>query len=199
MEQRSIKPSSGVVSPVSGDNLVDEERAFSSSSVRSNGHSSTAVEEETELRTRRISLSSSIQRKTSQLMDAVRTPPSSDTPLPPKLAELVAAYSDSEVAKLIKAETEEVASAQRGDGSARADGELRDVVVESSLLRGRKRATWGTQFRILSGRAFKNLYRDPALLAAHYLSSILLARESSPVPLNCLFISTASDLRPLCP
>jgi len=42
-------------------------------------------------------------------------------------------------------------------------------------LRGRKRASWGTQFRILSGRAFKNLYRDPALLAAHYISSVALA------------------------
>ena len=55
------------------------------------------------------------------------------------------------------------------------DGELRDIVMESTLLRGRRRASWGTQFRILSGRAFKNLYRDPALLAAHYLSSIALA------------------------
>jgi len=47
--------------------------------------------------------------------------------------------------------------------------------VETTLLRGRKRASYGTQFRILSGRAFKNLYRDPALLMAHYLSAIALA------------------------
>ncbi|KAJ8594505.1 hypothetical protein M405DRAFT_930167 [Rhizopogon salebrosus TDB-379] len=176
LESRSPNsPPNDVVSSVSADNLVDEERAFGSSSVRSNGRSSTAVEEETELRTRRISFSSSIQRKTSQLMEAVRSPPSGDTPLPPKLAELVAAYSASDVAKSIKAETEEVASAQHGGGAARADGALRDVVVENSLLRGRKRASWATQFRILSGRAFKNLYRDPALLAAHYLSSVVLA------------------------
>jgi hypothetical protein len=115
-------------------------------------------------------------------MEAVRSPPSSDTPLPPKLAELVAAYSASDVAMSIKAETEEVASAQRGGGAARADGALRDVVVENSLLRGRKRASWATQFRILSGRAFKNLYRDPALLAAHYLSSVVLACGSSLFP-----------------
>jgi len=36
-------------------------------------------------------------------------------------------------------------------------------------------ARWATQFRILRGRAFKNIYQDPALLAAHYLSSIALA------------------------
>jgi hypothetical protein len=53
--------------------------------------------------------------------------------------------------------------------------ELPDVVLETSMLRGRKRASWGTQFRILSGRAFKNLYRDPALLTTHYLSAVGLA------------------------
>lgn len=182
-----------------GDNLVDEERALGSSSAQSNGRSSTAVEEETELRTRRISFSSSIQRKTSQLIDVVRSPLSGDIALPPKLAELVTAYSTSDVARSIKTETEEVAVAQRGDGAPRADGELRDIVVENSLLRGRKRASWGTQFRILSGRAFKNLYRDPALLAAHYLSSIVLACESSRFFVYRLFISTVSDLRSLFP
>jgi hypothetical protein len=62
-------------------------------------------------------------------------------------------------------------------------GQLPDVAVETSLLRGRKRASFGTQFRILSGRAFKNLYRDPALLMAHYLSSIGLACELYLFPL----------------
>lgn len=51
------------------------------------------------------------------------------------------------------------------------------MAIETALLRGRKRASYATQFRILSGRAFKNLYRDPALLAAHYLSSVGLACE----------------------
>lgn len=190
LESRSPNtPSNDLVSPASADNLVDEEHALGSSSVRSNGRSSTAVEEETELRTRRISFSSSLRRKTSQLLDAVRSPPSGGNPLSPKLAELVAAYSASEVATSIKAETDEVANAQRGDGAARADGELRDVAVENSLLRGRKRASWGTQFRILSGRAFKNLYRDPALLTAHYLSSIVLARESPLLFLHCVSCS----------
>lgn len=176
LEPRSPdSPFNDAVSSTSGDNLLDEERAVGASSVGSHGRSSTAVEEETELRTRRVSFTSSIKRKTSQLLEAVRSSPSGDNVLTPKLTQLVESYSTSEVARSIKAETEEVATAQHGADASHADGELRDVVVENSLLRGRKRASWGTQFTILSGRAFKNLYRDPALLAAHYLSSIVLA------------------------
>ena len=121
-----------------------------------------------------------IKRKTSQLMDAVSlSSHKTDTPpLAQKLATLVEAYAKSNIAEEITNEIEEVrASAQTSvNGSGAEGGETRDIVVESSLLRGRKRASWGTQFRILSGRAFKNLYRDPALLAAHYISSIALAR-----------------------
>lgn len=176
LEPRSPdSPFNDAVSSTSGDNLLDEERAVGASSVGSHGRSSTAVEEETELRTRRVSFTSSIKRKTSQILEAVRSSPSGDNALTPKLAQLVESYSTSEVARSIKAETEEVATAQHGADASHADGELRDVVVENSLLRGRKRASWGTQFTILSGRAFKNLYRDPALLAAHYLSSVVLA------------------------
>jgi len=125
-----------------------------------------------------------IQRKTSQLMDAVSlsSHKSDTTPLEQQLAVLVEAYANSDIAGKIKNEIEEVrASAHTGvDGNGTEGGETRDIVVESSVLRGRKRASWGTQFRILSGRAFKNLYRDPALLAAHYISSIALARTYFP-------------------
>jgi hypothetical protein len=121
-----------------------------------------------------------IKRKTSQLMDAVslKSHKSDSPPLAQQLAVLVEAYASSDIALEIKNEIEGVrASAQTGaNGNGTEGGETRDIVVESSLLRGRKRASWGTQFRILSGRAFKNLYRDPALLAAHYISSVGLAR-----------------------
>lgn len=126
-----------------------------------------------------------IKRKTSQLMDAVSlSSHKSDTPLTRSLATLVEAYANSDIAEELKNEIEEVrASTQTGvNGNGTEGGETRDIVVESSLLRGRKRASWGTQFRILSGRAFKNLYRDPALLAAHYISSIALARTFYPDP-----------------
>ena len=135
-------------------------------------------DEETELRTRRTSMSSvtsAIKKKSSQIYDAVvsssqRTGP---TPMEPSLVALVDAYADSDIAKDIKADVEQI----RVTENAPEGSETRDVVEETVMVRGRKRATWGTQFRILSGRAFKNLYRDPALLAAHYISSIVLACE----------------------
>ena len=127
-----------------------------------------------------------IKRKTSQLMDAVSlSSQRTDTPaLTPELTTLVETYAGSDIAESIKNEIEEVrASALTGvNGNGIEDGETGDVSVESSLLRSRKRASWGTQFRILSGRAFKNLYRDPALLGAHYISSVALARTSHPNP-----------------
>jgi hypothetical protein len=111
----------------------------------------------------------------------------------PKLETLVQDYRNSEIAKGIEGEMKALqddvargSSNGNGNGGAAVSNEPVDAVLETSLLRGRKRASWGTQFRILSGRAFKNLYRDPALLAAHYLSAIGLARE-------CLSLSLFED------
>lgn len=148
------------------------------------------------------SIGSTIKRKTSQLINAVmdRTNGSASRDLPEKLAELVIAYENSSTARRMQAEFEAVRSANSHvlplrdsstpqESSALSNGtisdhgervgmaEMRDVVGETGLLRGRRSASWATQFRILSGRAFKNLYRDPALLTAHYLGSIALARE----------------------
>ena len=102
------------------------------------------------------------------------------TPLAPALVFLVDAYATSDIAAGIKDHGDqlrrEVVRTDNGDATGGAvSNELPDVVFETSILRGRKGASWGTQFRILSGRAFKNLYRDPALLAAHYLAAIGLA------------------------
>ncbi|KAF5359246.1 hypothetical protein D9756_003527 [Leucocoprinus leucothites] len=120
-----------------------------------------------------------LRKKTSQIFSAVSAYGQSrlpDVPITPKLAALVQAYAESAIAAEIKSEGEQVAvEAQQTHPHSVASNELPDVAGETSLLRGRKRASWTTQFRILSGRAFKNLYRDPALLTAHYLSSITLA------------------------
>ena len=186
-------------------NLGDEERGLANPgrstqvvplSIRS--RTSTASNgEETELQTRHQteSVVGSIKRKTSQLLEAV-TPTSSATKadhahVNPKLAELFGAYARSDIAASIREEGD----ALRRDSVDRPAGvepghQLPDVAAETTLLRGRKRASWGTQFRILSGRAFKNLYRDPALLTAHYLSSIALAGE---FPLGELIWNTADE------
>lgn len=195
------KEQRGAESPVSpaeeddAGNLADEERALISPhalplSVRSSNNLSTSTahdennnnsgHDETELRTRPNSLSSAtgnyLKRKTSQLINAVTSSASTTSdPLSAPLTALVEAYAASDIAAEIKAEMEEVARVN--SAGVNGNGEMRDVAVESTLLKGRKRASWATQFRILSGRAFKNLYRDPALLAAHYLSSIALACE----------------------
>jgi hypothetical protein len=92
------------------------------------------------------------------------------------IAALVESYATSDIAVAIRADINSIAHPAQGPGGSE---ELPDVTVESTLLRGRKRATWLTQFRILSGRAFKNMYRDPALLTFQYSASIAAARESS--------------------
>ncbi|KIM40694.1 hypothetical protein M413DRAFT_446097 [Hebeloma cylindrosporum] len=159
-------------------------------------------EDETELRPTGSSNSSSsisgnyLRKKTSQIFEAVlnngvvslvakQKQPLRDVPVAPALSSLVEAYAASDIAAGIKADGEELRrevirsdhgiSSGQGGGNGAVSNELPDVVLETSMLRGRKRASWGTQFRILSGRAFKNLYRDPALLTAHYLSAVGLA------------------------
>jgi hypothetical protein len=182
-------------------NLGDEERGLlvphavplSVRSILSNN-----LDDDTELQPTRptsaISSSSSanyVKRKTSQIYEAVvsndvvnilggRKTDAAGTPLAPALVVLVDAYARSDIAAGIKANGDqlrrEVVRTDNGDATGGAvSNELPDVALETSMLRGRKGASWGTQFRILSGRAFKNLYRDPALLAAHYLSAIGLA------------------------
>jgi hypothetical protein len=128
-----------------------------------------------------------LRHKTSQIFDAVmnggkkREP---DTSVAPALASLVDAYACSMIAAEIKDECEALRREATGNGNGTrtpsggpgaVSNELPDIVLETSMLKGRKRASHATQFRILSGRAFKNLYRDPALLTAHYTSAIALA------------------------
>ncbi|KAK7466244.1 FAD-dependent urate hydroxylase [Stygiomarasmius scandens] len=195
MEPSSSGPGTPTLGPSSPHedttNIADEERALGRATheqsvpltVRSHSNETPPAVESTELQTRPSSLSSAtgayFKKKTSQLIEAVGSGSSqrSETPLAPKLAALVEAYAQSTIAAEIKAETEALAREGRGDapnGNGHG-GQTRDVAEETKLLRGRKRASWPTQFRILSGRAFKNLYRDPALLAAHYSSAIALA------------------------
>jgi ABC-2 type transporter len=193
----SSDSSTAVVSPTSAmtasASLRDEERALSPP-LRQESRLPTGgqpTSDETELQVRRNgdsngSSESFLRRKTSQLLEVVSLSSAhggdSGLPLMPHIASLVDAYAASDVATAVRADILAVAQpAQSPEGSE----ELPDVAVESTLLRGRKRATWATQFRILSGRAFKNMYRDPALLTFQYSASIAAARE----PTRTLFLS----------
>lgn len=177
--------------------LLDEERGLGSSGRPATSHTSRSsqhpLDDSTEPRARPNTGSDShsatalapntasgggagnyIKRKTSQILEALSsgsTP--AETPLNPLLTQLVQAYASSQIAADLRAEIN-----QNGEPHSAAPGTgSRDVVEESVNIRGRRRASYATQFRILSGRAFKNLYRNPALLTAHYVSSIFIACE----------------------
>jgi hypothetical protein len=179
--------------PSNSSNLGDAERGLLLPhsvpiSVRSVISAMQTGEDETEMQPTSSGSSTTnyIRHKTSQIFEAVM--PSGkkkkpDASAPPALASLVDSYANSTIAAEIKEECEtlrrEATYAANGirppNGGGAVSNELPDVALETSMLRGRKRASYGTQFRILSGRAFKNLYRDPALLTAHYTSAIGLA------------------------
>ena len=138
-----------------------------------------------------------IKRKAHQLLGAFtsstglstsgRATPEPDQ-IPEKLASLVLASRASDDAKIVEAEISRIQSGQTPGGL-----EARDVGAETELLRGYKKASLWTQFKLLSGRAFKNLYRyvikppsrrhwdrlliprNPLLMATHYAVAIIVA------------------------
>ena len=81
----------------------------------------------------------------------------SDEQLPEKLAALVGSYDRSQVSAAVRAEIAGARAIGHGPhaGSSGPWGDQGDRGVTT----GYKRASFLTQFRILSGRAFKNLYR----------------------------------------
>ncbi|KAH8092680.1 hypothetical protein BXZ70DRAFT_453314 [Cristinia sonorae] len=172
-EPRSLESPSAPEFTLPGD-ASDPHRDEERGNIVPRGQSSAATDASDQTQTESVVSTSTqfIKRKTSQLVGAI-TPTSqpAETVIFPQLAELAEAFKNSEVAADLAAEIAELSRA----AAPQSQDALPDVAVESSLTRGRKRASWATQFRILSGRAFKNLYRDPALLAAHYISSIVLA------------------------
>ncbi|CAD6891573.1 unnamed protein product [Tilletia controversa] len=106
---------------------------------------------------------------------------SSSPSLSSELLDLIRKYEDSEVFETLRAEVVSYQSrgaAQEG-GSSSGEGHASDgpnlEPIETRALRGFKKASLWTQLVILSGRAFKNLYRNPMLMLAHYAMAIVLA------------------------
>lgn len=175
-------------SPSNASNLGDAERGIrcispscsegSANCVKLNGNCESGIQ----LVSSSSSAAKYLRHKTSQIYDAVTKNGKQveDAFVAPELAKLVDSYANSTIATEIKNECDEIKRGASGTDANNSFGshvsnELPDVALETSMLRGRKRASHTTQFRILSGRAFKNLYRDPALLTAHYTSAIALA------------------------
>lgn len=95
------------------------------------------------------------------------TPAESVAPIPEALASLVLACRGSDDMKIVEAEVHRIETGETPNG-----GEQRDIAEETALLKGYDKAGFWTQFRVLSGRAFKNLYRNSMLMAAHYAVAI---------------------------
>ncbi|PWZ00557.1 hypothetical protein BCV70DRAFT_199829 [Testicularia cyperi] len=149
---------------------------------------SNSRDESTELRTRPNSIAEadgsqpgSLRNKTSRLAEGLRSAftngngSGQDVWMPAlssgKLVHLVNSFADSEIASVTKQELDAFLGRQEGG----ATNDLPDVAAQSGLLRSYKKASLWTQFKILSGRAFKNLYRDPILMFAHFGLAIVLA------------------------
>ncbi|PWN42701.1 hypothetical protein IE81DRAFT_119342 [Ceraceosorus guamensis] len=155
--------SSAGLSDVRAGDFADEEAAAGSS---------------TELRTRPGSTvdpsngKQSLRHKTSKLAAGVRNAlgsrPLATAQITPRLAALVDTYAKSSVSEELQ---KEIRSFENEAGSA----SLPDVSDPERSLQGYEKASLWTQLVILSGRAFKNLYRNPMLMAAHYTMSLVLA------------------------
>ncbi|KAH8925218.1 hypothetical protein BT69DRAFT_1279899 [Atractiella rhizophila] len=82
-----------------------------------------------------------------------------------RMKDLFSSYERSIIAKDIQ---EEIENSKRITRRESFDEDTKDGKVW-------RRASLWTQFRILSGRAFKNLYRNPGLMLTQYLISVILA------------------------
>ena len=109
-------------------------------------------------------------------------------PLSDELKRLIEGYERSSTSAHIRQEISQALSThypRQEDESAQErfsviGGVNRENVTEwtrsfLSYFRSSSKASWMTQFTILSGRTFKNLIRNPDLLLTHYLISVLVA------------------------
>ena len=88
------------------------------------------------------------------------------------LDSLIESYKTSSVAKGIQ---EEIDAAASPTPNGNADGTAGEQAGLGGPGTGFHRLGWFGQFKILSQRTWKNLYRNPMLMLAHYAISIVLA------------------------
>ncbi|GAA5884428.1 hypothetical protein JCM6882_005248 [Rhodosporidiobolus microsporus] len=131
---------------------------------------SSITADDTELETRNGSaFGSPIKRFFSSSSTSGRTSPI-QAALPAELARLVDSFAASDVHRQTQ---EEIAAAKAA--AVGANGAAAGAGGEAVVLRNYKRASWWSQFKILSGRSFKNLYRDPMLMLSHYAVAVIAA------------------------
>lgn len=87
------------------------------------------------------------------------------------LKRLVTAYDQSMVAVTVRDDVERILSSTQAATDEMEDGMERPVKPVNT----HERPGWIAQFRILADRTFKNLYRNPMLMFAHYTIAVVLA------------------------
>ncbi|KAG0170943.1 hypothetical protein DFQ30_001729 [Apophysomyces sp. BC1015] len=91
--------------------------------------------------------------------------------LSPHMRQLVDAYDSSAVVVTLREEIDRSLAAATGTPE---DAE-QSVPLVLKPVSTHERPGWITQFRILADRTFKNLYRNPMLMFAHYTIAVVLA------------------------
>ncbi|KAI7883212.1 transporter, ABC superfamily [Lichtheimia hyalospora FSU 10163] len=87
------------------------------------------------------------------------------------LRRLVTAYDQSMVAVTVRDDVERILSSTQSASDDMEDGMEPPVKPVNT----HERPGWIAQFRILADRTFKNLYRNPMLMFAHYTIAVVLA------------------------
>ncbi|KAI7878202.1 hypothetical protein K492DRAFT_149793 [Lichtheimia hyalospora FSU 10163] len=90
----------------------------------------------------------------------------------PHLKRLVEAYDKSVVAVAVRDDVEQILAAAQATPDDLEEGGASPLVKP---VHTHERPGWFMQFRILADRTFKNLYRNPMLMFAHYTIAVVLA------------------------
>ena len=122
-----------------------------------------------------------------QILDDPHQLPPPASGLGSDLEFLVHSYADSDIARSLHEDIQgSVAAAESANGASNG---VNGAAGKTSAVKGYKRIGLWSQFVILSGRTWKNLYRNPMLMLAHYAISILVA-----VLCGYLFYGLTSDI-----
>jgi ABC-type multidrug transport system ATPase subunit len=167
MQDERAPSSATTVSDQCGNGIAADEE----SATPHMGHSPRAptFDGDTELR-RRTHAKQQNKDRWSLFSSSTPSSPTTSQSLGPHLTQLVEAYEQSDIAQSIK----ESARSQYENGHGNGGHSLADQ-QNLEKLAGFKQASLWTQFTILSGRAFKNLYRNPMLMLSHYVVSVAVA------------------------
>lgn len=92
------------------------------------------------------------------------------------LTRLVSTYRNSEMSHRVLNEISQAQATahEQDENNANNDEENNNETTFDPRLSGYEKIGVYSQFRILSGRTFKNLYRNPMLMLTHYVISVIL-------------------------